>query len=112
MNNTKSSVIDMKPKDATNINTVLVDKVYSEGSVLPEYIYRYQASEQHWDKKRHAADFIWSKHAYRLDQNVEEPGNRVLYYLQDAPDRVFVHEELMHVSEYSQIPPDWLSEWK
>ena len=36
----------------------------------------------------------------------------VLYYLQDGPDRAFVREELMHVSEDIQVAPDWVSEWK
>ena len=54
-----------------------------------------------------AADFIWSKNTYR-----QEPGNRVLYYLQDGPDRAFVREELMHISEDTQVPPDCVSEWK
>ena len=49
---------------------------------------------------------------YRLDRIVQEPGNRVLYYLQDGPDRIFVREELMHVSEDTQVPPDWVGEWK
>ena len=48
----------------------------------------------------------------RLDRIVQDPGKRVLYYLQDGPDRAFVREELMHVSEDTQVPPDWVSEWK
>ena len=63
-------------------------------------------------KKKWATDFIWSKNMYLLDRNIQEPGNRVLYYLQDVPDRAFVSEVLMHISEDTQIPPDWLSEWK
>ena len=43
---------------------------------------------------------------------MQDPGNCVLYYLQDGPDRAFVREELMHVSEDTQVPPDWVSEWK
>ena len=50
-------------------------------------------------KKRQTTDFIWSKNTYRLDRIVQDPVNRVLYYLQDGPDRAFVREELMHVSE-------------
>ena len=38
--------------------------------------------------------------------------NRVLYYLKDGPDRAFVREELMHISEDTQAPPDWVSKWK
>ena len=75
------------------------------------YRYLYQPVEQHGDQKRQATDLIWSKNTYRLDQIVQEPSNRVLIYLQDGPDRAFVHEELMHVSEDSQVPPDWVSEW-
>ena len=57
-------------------------------------------------KKRRVTDFIWSKNTYRLDAIVQEPGNRILDYLQDGSDRAFVREELMHVSEDTQVPPD------
>ena len=59
-----------------------------------------------------ATDLIWGKNRYRLDLVVQNPGNRVLYYLQDGPDRAFVREELMHVSEDTQAPIDWISERK
>ena len=109
MNNTVSSIIDMKPKDAIKLDTVLLDKTYQEKTVLPEvglYRYLYQPDEQHGDQKRRTTDLILSKNTYRLAQIVPEPGNRVLYYLQDGPDRAFVREELMHVSEDTQVPPD------
>ena len=102
MNNTKLSMIDMKPRDVIKLNTVPLDKTYPEETVLPEdglYIYLYQPGEQHGDQKRRATDFIWSKNTSRLDRIVQEPGNHVLYYLQDGPDRVFVQEELMHLSD-------------
>ena len=95
MNNRKSSMIDMKTKDAIKLDTVPLDKTYAEETVLPEdglYRYLYQPGEQHGDQKRQATDFIWSKNTYRLDQLVQEPGNRVLYYLQDGPDRAFVRD--------------------
>ena len=63
-------------------------------------------------KKRRATDFIQSKNTYRLDQIVQDPGNRVFYYLQNGPDKAFVREELMHISEDTQVPLDWVSEWK
>ena len=109
MNNTVSSMIGMKPKDAIKLDTVPLDKTYPEETVLPEdrlYTYLYQPGEQHGDQKRRATDFIWSKNTYRLDRIVQEPGNRVLYYLQDGPDRAFVREELMHISEDTQVPPE------
>ena len=115
MNNTKSLMTDIKPKDAVKPDTVPLDKTYPEETVLPEdglYRYLYQPGEQHGDRKRRATDFIWSKNTYRLDRIVQEPGNRVLYYLQDGPNRAFVSEELMHVSQNTQLPPDWVSKCK
>ena len=113
MSNTVSSMIGIKPKDAIKLGTVPLDKTYRKETVLPKdgfYRYHYQAGEQHRDQKRRATDFIRSKNTYRLDGIVRDPGNRVLYYLQDGPDRAFVREELMHVSEDTQVPPDWVSE--
>ena len=114
INNTVSSMIGMKPKDAIKRDSVPLDKKYPEETVLLEDgLYRclYQPGEQHGDQKRRATDLIWSKNTYRLDRIVQDPGNRVLYYLQDGPDRAFMREELMHVSEDTQLTPDWVSKW-
>ena len=115
MNNTKSSMIDMKPKDAIKLDTIPLDKSYPEETVLPEdglYRYLHQPGEQHGDQKRRTTDFIWSKNTHRLDRIIQEPGSRILYYLQDRPNRAFVREELMHISEDTQVYPDWVSKWK
>ena len=64
MNNTVSSMIGMKPKDAIKLDTVPLDKTYPEETALPEdglYRYLYQPGEQHGDQKRRATDLIWSK---------------------------------------------------
>ena len=109
MNNTVSSMIGIKPKDTIKLDAVPLDKKYPEETVLPEdglYRYLYQPGEQHGDQKRRATDFVLSKNTYQLDRIVQEPGNRVLYYLQDGPNRAFVCEELMHISEGTQVPPD------
>ena len=48
MNNTKSSMIDMKPKDSIKLDTILLDKKYPKETVLPEdglYRYIYQPGE-------------------------------------------------------------------
>ena len=103
MNSTESLITGMKHKDKIKLNTVVEDGLYR---------YLYQPSEQHGDQRRWAADFIWIKNTYRLDRIILDPGNRVLYYLQDGSDRAFLHEELMHVSEDTLVPPDWVSEWK
>ena len=115
MSNTVSSMIDIKPKDAIKLDTIPLDKKYLEETVQPDddlYRYLYQPGEQHGDKKRWETDFIWSKNTYRLDRIVQKPGNRVLYYLQDGPDRAFMREELMHVSKGTQVPSGWVSEGK
>ena len=70
VNNTLSSMIGMKPKDAIKIDTVPLDKKYPEETVLPKdglYSYLYQLSEQHGDQKRWATDLILKKNTYRLD---------------------------------------------
>ena len=73
LNNTKSSMIGMKPKDAIKLDAVPLDKKYPEENVLPEdglYRYLYQPGEQHGDQKRRGTDLIWSKNTYRLDRIV------------------------------------------
>ena len=57
MNNTVSSMIDMKPK---------MDELYR---------YLNQPGEQRGDQKRRTTDLIWSKNTYRLDRIVQDPGN-------------------------------------
>ena len=92
MNNTVSSMIGVKPKDAIKLETVPLDKTYPKESVIPKdelYRYLYQPGEQHGDRKRRATDLIWSKNTYRLDRIVEDPGNCILYFLQDGPARAF-----------------------
>ena len=41
---------------------------------------------------------------------MQDPGNHVLYYLQDGADGAFVREELMPVSEDTQVTPDWVEQ--
>ena len=42
-------------------------------------------------------------------QVIEESRNCVLYFLCDRPAKTFVHEEFMHISEDTQVPPEWVS---
>ena len=74
MNNTKSSMIDMRPKDAIKLDTVPLSKTYPEEIVLPEdglYRYLYQSGKKHGYQKGRATNFIWSKNTYRLDRIVQ-----------------------------------------
>ena len=95
MNNSKIGMIDMKPKDAIKLSNVELVKSeeFADEKPLPEdglYRYFYQPGEQHGDQKRRATDFAWSKNTYRLDRIDQEPGNRILYYLQGGPVRLYV----------------------
>ena len=56
-------------------------------------------------------DRIWSKKAYRLRDVVENPGNRVMYFLRDGRERVFVKEELMLIPEDTKLPPNCVQKW-
>ena len=54
-------MIGIKPKDATKLHTVPLDKKYPEETVLPKdglYRYPYQPVEQHGDQKRRVTYLI------------------------------------------------------
>ena len=73
-------------------------EAYPPEQVLPEdglYRYLLQPGEEHDDQQHRATDRIWSKGTYRLREIVENPGNRVMYYLADGSEGAFVWEELM-----------------
>ena len=61
LNNTLSSMIGMKPKDAIKLDTIPLDKKYPGETVLPEdglYRYLYQLGEKHGDQKSQATDLV------------------------------------------------------
>ena len=74
-------------------------------------MYLSQPREEHDDQRRRATDRIWSKASYRLRKIAENPGNRVMYYLTNGPERAFVSEELMLIPEDTELPPDYVQEW-
>ena len=91
LNDMETEMIGMKPKDAIKLNEVpLVDQEsYPPEDTLPEdglYRYLLQPGEEHDDQQRRATDRIWSKGTYRSREIVENPGNRVMYYLADGPE--------------------------
>ena len=97
-------------------------EAYPPEWVLPEdvlYCYLLQPGEEHDDQQRRATDRIWSKKTYRLKEIVENPINRVMYYLLDGPEsamapaswRAFVSKELMLIPEDTELPPDYVQEW-
>ena len=56
-------------------------------------------------------DRVWSKLTYRLIEIVENPGNHMMYYLLDRPERAFVSEELILIPEDTELHPDYSQEW-
>ena len=115
LNNTKLDRIGMTPAKAVKLDNVeLKIKPYSEEKVLPvDGLYRYllNPGEENDDQKRRATDNIWSRKTFRLDRIVQDPGQRVLYYLADDPKRAFVREELMQIPEGTEVPPEWVKKW-
>ena len=116
LNNTKTQMNGMKPKEAIKMKEVPLVKreSYPPEEKLPQdglYRYLLQPGEEHGDNKKRATDRIWSKKTYRLNEVIQKPGNRVMYYLQDGPDRTFVKEELMLIPEDTELPPDYVQKW-
>ena len=85
-------MIGMKPKDPIKLKEVplVTQESYPPEEVLPEdrlYQYLLQRGEEHNDQRHRATDRIWSKASNRLREVVGSPGNRVMYYLADGPER-------------------------
>ena len=89
-------------------------EAYPPEEVLPEdglYQYLLQPGEENDDQRCRATDKAWSKGTYRLREVVESPGNRVMYYLKDGPEKSFVSEELMLIPEDTELPSDYVHSW-
>ena len=116
LNDTTTEMIGMKPKDVIKLDKVLLvkRKAYPPEEKFPEdglYWYLLQPSEERDDQRCRATDRVWSKGTYRLREVVESPGNQVMYYLKDGLERSFVSEELMLISEDTELPPDYIQAW-
>ena len=116
LNDMETEMIGMKPKDSFKLKEVplVARESYLLEEILPEdglYRYLLQPGEEHDDQRHRATDRIWLKETYRLREIAENPGNRVMYYLRDGPERAFVSEELMLIPEDTELPPDYVQEW-
>ena len=115
LNNRKLDRVGMTPAKAIRLENVdLKVKPYGEEEAAPtDGLYRYllEPGEENSDSRRRATDNIWSRKTFRLDRIIENPGQRVLYYLTDGPERAFVREELMQIPEDTQVPPEWVEKW-
>ena len=78
---------------------------------MPEdgwYHYLLQPGEEHDDQCKRATDRIWSEMTYRLSEVASSPGNQVMYYLADGPERAFVKRELMLILIDTGLPPNFV----
>ena len=115
LNSEKTRMLGMTPAKAVKLDIVGLEiKPYPEEKVLPEdglYRYLYQPGELEGGDRRRATDMIYSWNTFRLDKILEDPGQRVLYYLRDGPQRAFVREELKLIPEDTEVPPEYVKEW-
>ena len=117
LNKEYNSVIKMTPEKAIKLKEVkLHHKPYPKEDILPTdglYRYLYQPGELEGGQQKRATDMVWSWNTFRLDRIIENPGQRVLYYLSGdkAPERAFVKEELMLIPEDTEVPPDHVKKW-
>ena len=116
INEIKTQMIGMSPKDAIELKEVpLVNpENYPPEDIFPEdglYHYLLQPGEEHDNQRKRARDRIWSKATYRFSKTMEDPGNRVMYYLSDGPEKAFVSEVLMLIPEDTELPPDYVQKW-
>jgi hypothetical protein len=99
----KSKTVTQKPA-----STVPGRAVGLEEKKLPSgigYRYLYQPGELEGGRRR-ATDPVWSLTIHRINHSMTWSGEPVLYYLTDGPNRGFVHEELLPVSNDTELPPD------
>ena len=106
-----------RPKDAIKVKSVAQKSsstipgrlVGLSEQKLPSGVgvhYLYQPGELEGGRHR-ATDPVWSLTVHRLGRSVTKPDEpAALYYLDDGPQRGFVHEELLVVPLDTQLPPD------
>ena len=108
-------MLGMTPAKMVKLDNVeLKIKAYPKEEIAPQdglYRYMYQPGELEGGQQRRATDMVWSWNTFRIDRIVENLGQRVLYYLADGPQRAFVREELMLISEDTEVPPEYVKDW-
>ena len=92
LNNMETEMIGMKSKDVIKLKEVplVARESYPPEEVLPKdglYGYLLQPCEEHDDQRCRATDIIWSKGTYGLREIAENPGNCMMYYLLNGPER-------------------------
>ena len=115
-NNRVKPKIGMSPAKAMKLEKVTLRKprMDRKEKLLPEdglYRYLLKPGEEHSDSKRRGTDNVWSRRTYRLADIKQISDQRVIYHPQDGPVRAFVREELMLISESTELPPESVMKW-
>jgi hypothetical protein len=103
MNDTVTRLTGVKPNLAIKRKTITADPsqpTKSKDIQLPIRTvvrYLYQPGELEGGRQR-ATDPIWSITIHRIERTVLDPGQPILYYLEDGPNRSFVQEELQVIA--------------
>ena len=104
----------MSPSEAIKLKKVSLLESYPLEDALSEdglYHYLLQLVEENDDQQHRAMDRIWSEATYRLREIMSSPGNQIMYYLSDGPERAFISEELMLIPKETELPLDYIQKW-
>ena len=111
LNDIEMQTIGIFPKDAIKLKIVnLVENYPPEDTVAKDGLYYHllQPREEQNHQHKRTTDRIWSKKIYRFREVMEDSGNWVIYYLKDLPDKTFISEELIHIPEDTELPPNYV----
>ena len=92
-----------KPSSTVPGRTIGLDEPLLPSDALVRYLY---APGELEGGRRRATDPMWSLTTHTVRNVVQRGGQPALYYLNSAPARGFVREELLIVSHGTVLPPE------
>ena len=117
LNSQPIGITDKEPVKAIRLKEVDIKPVtykrpvgFNEKRLLSGIKVRYLLApgEDEGGERRRGTDPVWSLEVFDLSRSVVSPGQPVLYYLLDGPERSFVREELQFVPGDTELPPDFV----
>jgi len=99
----KARSVARKPSSTVPGRTIGLDEPLLPSDALVRYLY---APSELEGGRRRATDPMWSITTHTVRNVVQRGGQPALYYLNSAPARGFVREELLIVPHGTELPPD------
>jgi len=96
--------VAQKPSSTVPGRTIGLDEPLLPSDALVRYLYA--PGELEGRGFRRATDPMWSLTTHTVRNVVQRGGQPALYYLNSAPARRFVREELLIVPHGTALPPD------